>query len=121
MTQHPQILFYGVVEAFRQGRMPSNAQIDETLNYVNANSPVDLDKLSPDGQKLNQDSRDIIETARLMVQEKNADELFQNFVWHTRDVEFDKAKKDPVEVLVVDKEKATDDGQQGAFRSLFQL
>ena len=121
MTQLLQIRFYGVVEAFRQGRMPSNAQIDETLNYVTANSPVDLDKLSPDGQKLIQDSRDIIETARLMVQEKNADELFQNFVWHTRDVEFDRAKKDPGEVLPVDKEKATDDGQQGTFSRLFQL
>jgi hypothetical protein len=27
----------------------------------------------------------IIETVSLTTQEKNADELFQNFVWHTRD------------------------------------
>jgi hypothetical protein len=102
-----------VIEAFRQGRMPDNKQIDETLLYVKNSSPVDIDQLSPDGRKLVQDARDIIETARLMVQEKNADELFQNFVWHTRDVDVSQAKKDPNEVLPVDKSKAKDDGQTG--------
>jgi hypothetical protein len=48
-----------------------------------------------------------------MVQEKNADELFQNFVWHTRDVDVSQAKKDPNEVLPVDKSKAKGDGQTG--------
>jgi hypothetical protein len=36
---------------------------------------------------------DIIETMRLMVREKNADELFQNLVWHTRDIDISHAKK----------------------------
>ncbi|KIM83645.1 hypothetical protein PILCRDRAFT_69340, partial [Piloderma croceum F 1598] len=107
------IRLYGVIEAFRQVRMPDNKQIDETLLYVKNTSPVDIDQLSPDGRKLIQDARDIIETARLMVQEKNADELFQNFVWHTRDVDVSHAKKDPNEVLPVDKDKAKDDGQTG--------
>jgi len=49
-----------------------------------------------------------------MVQEKNADELFQNFVWHTRNVDVSHARKDPHEVFPVDKSKATDDGQTGA-------
>jgi hypothetical protein len=49
--------------------------------------PVEIDKLSPESPKLIQDARDIVETARLMVQEKNADGLFQNFVWHTRGVD----------------------------------
>lgn len=111
------IRLYGVIEAFRQGRMPSNAQIDETLRYVASNSPVDVNALSPDGKKLIQDARDIIETARVMVQEKNADELFQSFVWHTRDVDVDAAKKDPNDVLPVDKTKAKDDGQLGTLSS----
>ncbi|EGN94223.1 hypothetical protein SERLA73DRAFT_115180 [Serpula lacrymans var. lacrymans S7.3] len=106
------IRFYGVVEAFRQGRMPDNKQIDESLTYLNDNSPLDLEKLSPDGRKLVQDSRDIIETARLIVKEKNSDELFQNFVWHTRDVSLEGAKKDPSEVAPIDQQKARDDGQQ---------
>lgn len=54
--------FYGVIEAFRQGRLPDNQQIDETLRYLNDHSPVDLNALSPEGKKLIQDSRDIIET-----------------------------------------------------------
>jgi hypothetical protein len=60
--------------------MPHNKQIDKTLLYVRDNSPVEIDKLSPEGHKLIQDAHDIVETARLMVQEKNADGLFQNFV-----------------------------------------
>jgi len=35
----------------KQHAPPPNAQIDETLNYVNANSLVGLEN-SPDGQKL---------------------------------------------------------------------
>ncbi|KAL0961531.1 hypothetical protein HGRIS_006470 [Hohenbuehelia grisea] len=106
------IRLFGVIEAFRQGRMPDNQQIDHTLKYVLDNSPVDLDALSSDGRKLISDTRDIIETARVMVQEKNADELFQKFIWHTRDTDFDQAKKDPSEVLPVDKDKAQRDGQR---------
>ena len=94
--------------------MPTNQQIDHTLSYVLKHSPIDEGALSNDGKKLIQDARDIIETAQLMVREKNADELLQQFVWHTRDTDFDRAKKDPNEVLPVDKEKARADGREGA-------
>ncbi|KAI0674595.1 hypothetical protein C8Q78DRAFT_1117563 [Trametes maxima] len=115
--------FYGVIKAFSESRMPSNDQIDRFLNYVIQHSPVDVEDLSPDGQRLIQDSRDIIETARRIVKEKNADELFQNFIWHTRDVDVDQAKKDPDEVVPVDKEKAKDDGRQAVqhLRTLLSL
>ncbi|TDL17145.1 hypothetical protein BD410DRAFT_682420, partial [Rickenella mellea] len=76
--------FYGVIKAFLQGRMPDNQQIDQTLAYVRDHSPIHVNKLSPEGKKFIQDLRDIVETARLMVAEKNADELFRNFIWHTR-------------------------------------
>lgn len=108
-----QMRLYGVIEAFRAGKMPDNAQIDETLQYVRDHSPVDVSKLSPEGQKLISDSRDIIETARLMVKEKNADELFQNFVWHTSGTDFDKAKVDTDAATPVTKDDAKKDGQQG--------
>ena len=55
---------YGVIQAFRSGRMPTNAQIDETLSYVRDHPPVDVSKLSPEGRKLTEDARDIIETVR---------------------------------------------------------
>lgn len=114
---------FGVINAFKQSRMPSNEQIDSTLKYVLNHSPVPENELSNEGRKLIQDSRDIIETMRLIVQEKNRDELFQNFVWHTRDTDFDQAKKDPNEVVPVDKEKAKSDGQQAVqhLRTLLSL
>lgn len=101
------------MNAFRDGRMPSNAQIDETLNYALGHSPVDEKALSREGRGLIQDFRDIIETAKQMVREKNADELFQNFVWHTRDVNVDNAKKDPEAIKPIDGEKAKADGNEG--------
>ncbi|KAF8263795.1 hypothetical protein EI94DRAFT_1772841 [Lactarius quietus] len=106
--------FYGAIEAFRQGRYPSNQQIDAAFKYVLDHSLVDKDKLSSDGQKLVQDTRDIIETARLMVQEKNADEIFQNFMWNTNYEDFSSAKKDPSEVLPADKSKVKDDAREAA-------
>ena len=115
--------FYGIVKAFSESRMPTNEQIDKFLKYCLQHSPVDVRDLSTDGQRLIQDTRDIIETAREIVQQKNADELFQNFIWHTRDVDVDQAKKDPNEVVPVDKEKAKSDGRQAVqhLRTLLSL
>ncbi|EST07143.1 Protein of unknown function DUF4449 [Kalmanozyma brasiliensis GHG001] len=76
--------FFGVIQAFREGRYPDNAQIDDTLKYTLANSPVDTSKLSPDGKKLIQDIRELIETARQVVVNKNGEEEFQNFLYATR-------------------------------------
>ncbi|KAI0311876.1 hypothetical protein OF83DRAFT_1068125 [Amylostereum chailletii] len=115
--------FYGVIEAFRQGRYPDNAQIDKTLKYVLDNSPVDQSKLSSDGRRLIQDTRDVIETARLLVKHKNANELFQNFLWSSRSIDPSKAKKDPNEVLPVDSGKAVQDRDQATkhLRTLLNL
>ncbi|KAI0765239.1 hypothetical protein C8Q74DRAFT_1039176 [Fomes fomentarius] len=115
--------FYGVIKAFSESRIPSNEQCDRFLTYVLRHSPVDTRELSYDGKRLIQDTRDIIETARLMVQQKNADELFQNFIWHTRDISVDQAKKDPNEVIPADKEKRKSDGQQAVqhLRTLLSL
>lgn len=94
--------------------MPDNRQIDDMLQYLLETSPVDEQKLSPDGRKLIQDSRDIIETARLIVKEKNADELFQNFMWNTHEVSLDSVKTDPSEAAPVDRSKLDEDRQTGA-------
>src|ERR1700742_9086 len=69
--------------------MPDNTQINAALKYAHQNSVVDNTKLSQNGQKLVEDIRDIIETARLMIQEKNEDELFQEFVWETSGTNWD--------------------------------
>ena len=56
---------YGVIQAFSNGRMPDNAQIDEALLYVHDHSLVDTNLLSAEGKKLVQDARDIIDTVLL--------------------------------------------------------
>ncbi|KAF8553177.1 hypothetical protein OG21DRAFT_1477443 [Imleria badia] len=101
------IILYGVIQAFRQGRMPDNTQIDKALSYLRDAEPADIHKLSPNGKTLIDDSRDIIQTARLIVKQKNSDELFQNFVWHTRDIDMESAKAAPE----VDRTKLTQDSR----------
>ena len=80
--------------------MPTNPQIDKALQYILDHSPVDVQKLSPEGRKLVQDTKDIIGTARLMVLEKNADQLLQNFMWHTRAIDSQKLKPGDLEGAV---------------------
>ncbi|KXN83436.1 hypothetical protein AN958_01450 [Leucoagaricus sp. SymC.cos] len=112
------------VDAFRKGRLPTNKQIDSHLRYVHDNSPVDIDQLSPEGRKLISDTRDIINTARLIVQEKNADELLQQFIWHTRDIEKETFRNGDVsEHLHVNRETARADNEQAVrhLRTLFHI
>ena len=90
------------------------------MRYVIDHSPVEIDKLSPDGRKLIHESRDIINTARLIVQEKNADELFQNFIWHTRGIDADRLKPGGLtEKPPADSQKAQTDGEEGTHRLTF--
>lgn len=117
--------FYGIIEAFRAGKYPSNAQIDETLTYATTHSPVDESKLSSDGRQLIQDFRDIIETSRVIVQKKNADELMQNFLYHTRHVDGEShiQKIKDASNAAPNKEEAKNDGQAAAehLRTLAKL
>ena len=54
--------------------------VQDALKYTIAHSPVEEKKLSKDGQKLIADVREIIETARQMVLQKNSQEEFQKFL-----------------------------------------
>ncbi|OCF37895.1 hypothetical protein I316_00119 [Kwoniella heveanensis BCC8398] len=103
---------WGVVAAFRDGRMPDNRQIDSALEYAISHSPVELNKLSPEGRVLVDDFRDIIETARMIVAEKNADELFQEAVWASYAGDASRAKQSGV--VPVSKADAQADGKQAA-------
>ncbi|CAH7690415.1 hypothetical protein BY996DRAFT_8551141 [Phakopsora pachyrhizi] len=104
---------YGVIEAFRAGKYPSNAQIDKTLAYAIDHSPIEEERLSPDGKQLIQDFRDIIETSRVMVQKKNSDELMQNFLFHTRHIDSENHLKSIKDASnsAPNKEEAKSDGQ----------
>ena len=110
-----------MVEAFRNGRLPTNNQIDKTLQYILDHSPVDVHKLSPEGRKFVQDAKDIIETARLMVHQKNADELLQNFIWHTRAVDSQKLRTNGLNDSLPVESLKSDTDQGNAIVHVFQI
>lgn len=113
-------MLYGVVEAFRNGRLPSNDQIDKTLRYILDHTPVDVHKLSPEGRNFIQDAKDIIDTARVMVRQKNADELFQNFIWHTGAVDSQTLKTNGLNDAL-STEGLKSDSDQGNTSMIFQI
>ena len=49
----------------------------------------------------------------MIVNQKNSDELFQNFIWHTRDVDTDKLKRDPKDTLPENQPDVAADKEQG--------
>lgn len=49
----------------------------------------------------------------MMIAEKNDGELFQNFVWSTRNGDPTRGKKSKSELLPIGKEDATADAKQG--------
>jgi hypothetical protein len=99
----------------RRSRLPSNAQIADTLEYVKANSPVNEKKLSTEGQTLVGDIRDILATFSTVFQEKNKGEILQRFVWATRGVDTSgvQASEGEKEKGKEDLDKAKRDAQQG--------
>jgi hypothetical protein len=52
MTPSGQIRLYGVVQAFQQGQMPDNKQIDETYNTSSTIPSSIRQKLSSEGKHL---------------------------------------------------------------------
>jgi hypothetical protein len=120
---------YGVIQAFRAGRMPDNAQIDQSLKYFIEHSPIDINRLSPEGKKLVEDVRGILSTTRKQIQEKNADEVLQQFIYHTSSQQFrDRAVKNtktalPDDSSLLNKEDAKKDSEQAVqhLRTLAQL
>ncbi|KAI4932926.1 hypothetical protein J4E85_003329 [Alternaria conjuncta] len=74
---------YGIFEAFSNGKVPSNQQIDVALNSALAhrslNSPSK--KLSSEGQHLVTDLKKVIEQAKILLLTKNEGNLLQDFIW----------------------------------------
>lgn len=77
--------------AFKQGKMPSNAQADIALNSLLSSDLLNPDsawnrKLSSDGRQLIKDSAAVVESAKVLWLTKNRDNLFQEFLWHSAHV-----------------------------------
>jgi len=103
---------YGVIEAFRQGKMPNNEQCVRALDYALDHSPIHENKLSKDGKGLVEDFRDIIRTAKQIVTEKNDDELLQNFIYHTTKVQTPSAEQVKNVNTATSKQDMQQDGEQ---------
>ncbi|RFU31284.1 hypothetical protein B7463_g5064, partial [Scytalidium lignicola] len=75
--------FYGILSAFQAGKVPSNEQIDIALNsFLQSRALASPStKLSPEGQGIVADFRDIVEQAKLLLLTKNGGNLLQDFIW----------------------------------------
>ncbi|CAK7221553.1 hypothetical protein SCUCBS95973_004538 [Sporothrix curviconia] len=76
---------YGIASAFGNGKLPSNAQIDATLNSFIASKALSSPskKLSAEGRVLVADFRVVVNEAKLLLLSKNNGNLLQDFIWKT--------------------------------------
>ncbi|OJD27337.1 hypothetical protein ACJ73_01271 [Blastomyces percursus] len=74
---------YGIYSAFKNGKVPSNKQIDIALNSLLASGALSSppDNLSSDGHALVKDLRDVIENAKRLILVKNEGNLIQELIW----------------------------------------
>jgi len=79
---------FGIFQAFSNGKVPSNKQIDIAMNsalsHKALNSPSK--KLSPEGQKLVGDLKAVIEQAKILLLTKNEGNLLQDFIWQAEQI-----------------------------------
>ncbi|ESK85280.1 hypothetical protein Moror_11329 [Moniliophthora roreri MCA 2997] len=106
---------YTAILALRSSKLPTNAQLDSWFSHALSHSPVPTEKLSKEGQRMIQDVKDILGTLRLMVKRKNSDELIQEWIWSTRQVEVGSFLRSRINfwiVVPVEKDKAKADADQ---------
>ncbi|KAH9886163.1 hypothetical protein F4778DRAFT_484186 [Xylariomycetidae sp. FL2044] len=77
---------YGIINAFQLGKVPSNDQIDVALNSFLQSKPLasPSKKLSPEGQALVADFKDVVKQAKHLLLSKNEGNLLQDFIWQTQ-------------------------------------
>lgn len=116
-----QLKLYNSIQAIRASRLPSNAQVDSLITYlqrkVDDMKTVDS-SICKDTQQLFTDLSTILESLRAEIHDKNKDEIIQEFIWNTRLRELkaeatDAAASSKKEPLPVDKDKAKEDADQG--------
>ncbi|KAF2398566.1 hypothetical protein EJ06DRAFT_557805 [Trichodelitschia bisporula] len=102
---------FGIFQAFANGKVPSNQQIDVALNSAIASKALSSPsgKLSEEGRKLVADLKDIIEKAKVLLLTKNDGNLLQDFVWQTEQISGGNATTPNAPV---DKEKARQHGNE---------
>ncbi|KAG0008622.1 hypothetical protein BGZ80_003235, partial [Entomortierella chlamydospora] len=76
--------FFECIQAFMMGRLPTNDQLNQFLALFQSSDALEprLHMLSRDGRALYKDFQQLIQTTREIIEEKNREELFQNFIYH---------------------------------------
>jgi len=102
---------YGIFNAFQNGKVPSNDQIDVALNSFLESKALSnpSSKLSPEGKSLVADTREVIKQAKYLLLSKNHGNLLQDFIWQTQ--QFD-PKTVSVPGAPIDKETAQQHGNK---------
>lgn len=114
---------FGIYNAFANGKVPSNQQIDIALNSLleskSLSSPSG--KLSDEGKHLIEDLREVIAEAKALILSKNHDQAIQEFIWHAQQA--GKTSSGPSPNAPVTQEQAKQDGQNAlaGLRSLGTL
>ncbi|KAI1653220.1 hypothetical protein F4813DRAFT_393904 [Daldinia decipiens] len=77
---------YGIINAFQIGKVPSNEQIDIALNSFLESRPLasPSKRLSPEGQELVAELKDVVTQAKKLLLSKNEGNLLQDFIWQTQ-------------------------------------
>ena len=85
---------YGIYQAFANGKVPSNQQIDVALNsFLQSRALASPSKkLSSEGQGLVADVKEVIVQAKNLLLSKNEGELLQDFIWETQHLDGGNAK-----------------------------
>lgn len=101
---------------------PQNKQIDVALNSALESKVLATPskKLSPEGQKIAGDIKDVIEAAKILILTKNEGNLFQDFIWQTQQISGGTAEKPNVPI---DKQSAKQQANEAleGLRTLGQL
>ncbi|KAE8349785.1 hypothetical protein BDV28DRAFT_140465 [Aspergillus coremiiformis] len=103
---------YGIYQAVKNGKLPSNKQCDVALNsalHSKALTSPSKD-LSEEGQALVEDLRDVIEQAKRLILSKNDGHLIQEFIWDAQSITGDDVKEKPN--IPLSKESAQQDGRE---------
>ncbi|KAL7917637.1 hypothetical protein ACQKWADRAFT_27451 [Trichoderma austrokoningii] len=76
---------YGIFNAFKNGKTPSNEQIDIALNSFLQSRALSSpsNKLSSDGKVLVEDAKEVVKLAKQLLLSKNDGNLIQDFIWQT--------------------------------------
>lgn len=80
---------YGIYQAFANGKVPSNQQIDIALNsFLGSKALASPSKrLSSEGQGLVADVKEVVKQAKLLLLSKNEGDLLQDFIWDTQHID----------------------------------